>query len=151
MRIFRCLRPHSGIDNEESSSVFSPILRPFFFFFFSILACWHISGTGGFCVLIKVRFQSERPITAIAFKLFEWRVSLHMRPKIRTIGESFVALRTHERSLSRMRPHMSLKKPRSAESLPTHIALVMKLVCQNMHSQRRHRHIRLSAVLTALG
>lgn len=50
-----------------------------------------------------------------------------------------------------MRSHMSLQKPGSAKGFSTHVALMKKLVSQNMHRQRRHWDIRLATVLAAFG
>lgn len=43
--------------------------------------------------------------------------------------------------LPRVRAHVTLKKPRAAEGLAAHIALVLEVVGKNVHGQRRHGHI----------
>lgn len=116
-----------------------------------VLACCHFARTGGLGVLIKVWFQSERSIAAVALELLERRMGLHVRPEIRAIGERFVTFGAQERPFSRMRPHMPLQEPRPTESFTAHITFVKKLVRQNMHGQCRHGDISFTAVFTALG
>ena len=46
---------------------------------------------------------------------------------------------------------MTLQKPRPGESLPTDVALVVEAVGEDVHGQRRHRHVHLAADVTLLG
>lgn len=43
--------------------------------------------------------------------------------------------------LPRVRAHVTLKEPRPAEGLAAHIALVLEVVGEDVHGQRRHGHV----------
>ncbi len=76
---------------------------------------------------------------------------LHVSPKVGAVGKRLVADGARIRFLSRVRPQMALKQPRSREGLSAHVALVVKIVCKNVHGERRHRDVHLAANVTLFG
>ena len=58
---------------------------------------------------------------------------------------------TTKRLLSCVRPHVSLQQPGSLKPFPTHLALMVQVMCENMHLQGWHAHIELVADVVGLG
>lgn len=96
-------------------------------------------------MLIKVRLQSERFMTPRTLEILIGGMRLHMRPQIGPIRERLAAMRAPIRLLPGMRPQMALQQPRPREELTAYPARVIQLMREQMHSQRRHTHVRFPA------
>lgn len=96
-------------------------------------------------MFVQVRLERERLAAARALKVFEGRMRLHVRAQVGAVGKRLPAVRATERLLSRVRTHVALQQPRTAERFAANIALVPKVVREDVHGHGRHGHIHLAA------
>lgn len=64
-----------------------------------------------------------------------------MGAQVRPVGKRFTTVRTPERLLARVRAHVALQQPWPAERFAAHVALVLEVVCQQVHGHRRHGNV----------
>lgn len=76
---------------------------------------------------------------------------LKMRSEIAAISESPITVLTAEGFLSSMSPDVSLKKPRSGESLTTEMTLAGQGMRPNMHLQGSKTDVHLLAIFAGKG
>jgi len=96
-------------------------------------------------VLVQVGLEGEGLIAALASVVLEGRVCLHVSTEVRSVGESFATVCAGEGFLPRVGPLVALQQPRPAEGLAAHVALVLEVVGEDVHGQRRHGHVHLVA------
>lgn len=92
-------------------------------------------------VLVQVGLESEGLIAALASVVLEGRVCLHVGAEVWTVGKGFATVGAGKGLFPRVWPHMTLKEPRPAEGLAAHVALVLEVVGEDVHGQRRHGHV----------
>lgn len=102
-------------------------------------------------MLVQVGLESEGLIAALASVVLEGRVCLHVGAEVGAVSEGFATVGTGEGLLPRVRAHVALQQPRPAERLAAHVALVLEVVGQDVHGQRRHGHVHLPARGTLAG
>lgn len=110
-----------------------------------------LMAVGRLLVFVEVRLESETLVADGAPKTLGRRVRLHVGAQVRSVSERLEALVARVRLLSRVRPDVTLQQPRSRERLRAYGTYVLPPVRQQMHRQRRHRHVRLAARRATLG
>ena len=70
---------------------------------------------------------------------------LHVSSQVGSVGECFAAVGTCEGFLSGVGPHVALQEPGPTKGFTAHRALMLQVMGQHVHSQRRHGHVRLVA------
>lgn len=96
-------------------------------------------------MLVQVGLECKAFMAAFAGIVLEGRVSLHVGPQVGAVGEGFAAVCTGKGFLSCVGPHVALQEPGPAEGFVTHCALVLQVVRQHVHCQRRHGDVHLVA------
>lgn len=96
-------------------------------------------------MLVQVTLEREGLVAAFAFEVLEGRVGLHVGAQVRAVGEGLAAVGAPERLLARVGPHVALQQPRPTERFPAHIALVLEVVCEQVHGHGGHGHVHLPA------
>lgn len=83
--------------------------------------------------------------------MFEGGVCLHVGAEVRAVSKGFATLGAAKGLLAGVGPHVALEEPRAAEGFPTAFALVLEVVCEEMHGHGRHGHIYLATGWALLG
>ena len=96
-------------------------------------------------MLVQVGLECKAFVTALAGVVLEGRVRLHVGAQVGAVGEGFATVGTGERFLSCVGPHVALEQPGPTEGFVAHSALVLQVVGQHVHGQRRHGHVHLVA------
>lgn len=141
-RVVGC-EPTTGVQNFASSSwlvFWSRVI----FVCRALKARWLI-------VLVQVGLESEGLIAALASVVLEGRVCLHVGAEVWTVSKGFATVGAGKRLLPRVRAHVTLKEPRSAEGLAAHIAFVLEVVGEDVHGQCGHWHIHFTTGGTLAG
>ena len=102
-------------------------------------------------MFVQVRLEGETLVADGAPKALDRRVRLHVGAKVRPVGERLEALVARVRLLSRVRPDVTLQQPRSRERLRAYGAHMLAPMRQQVHRQRRLRHVSLAARRARLG
>ena len=76
---------------------------------------------------------------------------LHVRPEIGSVGKGLAAVGASVGLFSRVRSQMSLQQPGPGEGFAANVAFVAEVVREQVHGQRRHRHVHFVAMRAFLG
>ena len=98
-------------------------------------------------MLVQQRHARKRFRTLLTAVLFHVAVGLHVRSQIGAIGEGARANVTLERLFARVRAHVALEQPRTAETLAAYFTLARQSVRANVHFESAQRRVRFLAVL----
>ena len=131
-RVIGC-EPTTGVQNF-ASSLWLVFWSRVVFVCRALEASWLI-------VLVQVGLESEGLIAALASVVLEGRVCLHVGAEVWTVSKGFATVCAGKGLLPRVRAHVALKEPRPAEGFAAHIALVLEVVGEDVHGQRRHGHV----------
>ena len=101
-------------------------------------------------MLVQVGFEGKSLFASGALEVLRRRMSLHVSTQVGAVGKAFFAHSARVWLLARVGSEMTLEQPRSGEGLPTHIALVTQVVCQDVHGEGRHGDVHLAADVALL-
>lgn len=96
-------------------------------------------------MLVQVGLERKAFVAALAGVVLEGRVRLHVGAQVGAVGEGLSTVGAGKGFLPGVGPHVALQEPGSAEGFATHCALVLQVMGQHVHGQRRHRHVHLVA------
>lgn len=102
-------------------------------------------------MLVQVGLERKSLVASFALEMLERGMSLHVRPQVGAVRESFSAVCTSKGLLARVRPHVALQEPGPAERLATDVTLVLEVVGEQVHGHRRHGHVHLTTGRALLG
>jgi len=94
-------------------------------------------------VLRQQRHPRERLVARAAAIPLDAGVSLQVRAQVGPVGERSVAVRTAERPLAGVSPHVTLQQPRSRERLTAEGTSAGQRVRSYVHLQRSRRAVHL--------
>ena len=76
---------------------------------------------------------------------------LHVSSQVRSVSKCFPTVSTPKRLVPCVGPEVTLEKPGARKCFPTHLALVVQAVGEDMHGECWHTHIHLATHMTLLG
>ena len=76
---------------------------------------------------------------------------LHVRPEVGPIRKGLSAHRAGVRLVASVGAQVALQQPGTREGLPAHVTLVVEVVCEDVHGERRHGDVHLATDVTLLG
>lgn len=100
---------------------------------------------GWLIVLVQVRLEREAFVAAFAGVVLEGWVRLHVSAEVGAVGEGLAAMGAGEWFLPCVGPHVTLQEPGPAKGFTTHCTLMLQVMGQHVHRQRRHGHVHLVA------
>ena len=102
-------------------------------------------------MLVQVGLEGKCLVASRALKILGWRVGLHVCPQVGPVGKGLAAHGARVRFVAGVGAQVALEQPGPREGLPAHVALVVEVVCEDVHGEGRHGDIHLATDVALLG